>query len=199
MLWKNLKQKNRMTLTVIRHGQTTMNEKDLVCGITNASLTSLGIQEAKTASDKLKSELSNKGFMFDKIISSPLLRAKQTAEILSQGFNLEISYDERLTEQNYGIFEGKSRFNEDYLKIRSQFAVRYPEGESMLDLTQRVYPLLMELKNQNSYEHILLVTHGGIYRIILTYFMNMTNEEFANFRALNCEFKTFSILKQNKK
>ncbi|MBQ1198181.1 MAG: histidine phosphatase family protein, partial [Spirochaetaceae bacterium] len=99
---------------------------------------------------------------------------------------------ESLTEQNYGKMEGCRRFAPDYLEKRSQFAVKYPDGESMLDVAQRIYNFLDEAKTKYAnFNHILLVCHGGTIRLINTYFKDFTNQEFADFRAENCQIQTF--------
>lgn len=168
-----------------------MNKEDLVCGRTDIPLTQLGIQQAETAAQDIVNQIENGLQPIDLVISSPLLRALQTSSIICRKLNLKFDIDQRLIEQNYGVFENKSRFDKEYLQIRSQFAVHYPQGESMLDVARRVYSLLDDIKQMNNVNHILLVTHGGTIRLINTYFNNMTNEEFANFRALNCQIQSF--------
>ena len=183
-----------MTVTIIRHGETAMNSKDLICGITDIPLTEKGILQAKETANRLVQKINSRELPpVTHIISSPLIRAKQTAECIASILGIKVAEDSRLTEQNYGSFEGKSRFDPDYRQARSQFAVRYPGGESALDTASRVYPLLSELKLQNDDGHRILVTHGGTYRIILTYFTDMTNSQFADFRALNCDFHSFLL------
>ena len=62
----------------------------------------------------------------------------------------------------------------------------------MLDVAQRVYNFLDEAnKKFSDYNHILLVCHGGTIRLVNTYFRDFTNQEFADFRAENCQIQTF--------
>ena len=171
-----------------------MNSKDLICGISDVPLTEKGIEQAKESTDRLLQKITAGELPpVTDIISSPLIRARQTAAIIAEKINLKVTEDSRLTEQDYGSFEGKSRFDPEYRKARTQFAVRYPGGESALDTAARVYPLLDELKKRNDGGHYLLATHGGTYRIIITYFKDMTNSEYAEFRALNCDFYSFLL------
>ena len=182
-----------MIFSCIRHGRTQMNAQDLVCGVTDIPLIELGVQQAQDASIQIFDKIQ-KGEIppIDLIISSPLLRAQQTAQIIAQKLNLTYQIEQRITEQNYGKMEGCSRFDENYLAIRSQFAVKYPEGESMLDVAKRVYNFLDEVKQKfSNYNHILLVCHGGTIRLVNTYFRDFTNQEFADFRAENCQIQTF--------
>ena len=182
-----------MIFSCIRHGRTQMNAEDLVCGVTDIPLIELGIKQAKTASEDIYQKIQNEEIPpIDLIVSSPLLRAQQTAQIIASKLNITYQIEESLTEQNYGKMEGCSRFAPDYLEIRSQFAVKYPEGESMLDVAQRVYNFLDEAKTKYAnFKHILLVCHGGTIRLINTYFKDFTNQEFADFRAENCQIQTF--------
>ena len=182
-----------MIFSCIRHGRTQMNAEDLVCGVTDIPLIELGIQQAKTASENIYKKIQNGEIpAIDLIISSPLLRAQQTAQIIASKLNITYQIEESLTEQNYGKMEGCSRFDENYLAIRSQFAVKYPEGESMLDVAKRVYNFLDEAKSKYAnFNHILLVCHGGTIRLVNTYFRDFTNQEFADFRAENCQIQTF--------
>ena len=182
-----------MIFSCIRHGRTQMNAQDLVCGVTDIPLIELGVHQAQDASIQIFDKIQ-KGEIppIDLIISSPLLRAQQTAQIIAQKLNLTYQIEQRITEQNYGKMEGCSRFAPDYLAIRSQFAVKYPEGESMLDVAKRVYNFLDEAKSKYAkFNHILLVCHGGTIRLVNTYFRDFTNQEFADFRAENCQIQTF--------
>ena len=170
-----------------------MNAEDLVCGITDIPLIEVGINQAQNASEDIYQKIQNEEIPpIDLIVSSPLLRAQQTAQIIASKLNITCQIEESLTEQNYGKMEGCSRFAPDYLEIRSQFAVKYPDGESMLDVAQRVYNFLDEAKTKYAnFNHILLVCHGGTIRLINTYFKDFTNQEFADFRAENCQIQTF--------
>lgn len=187
-----------MIFSCIRHGRTEMNALDLVCGVTDIPLIDVGIEQAKKASDDIYQKIQKSEIPpIDLIISSPLLRAQQTAQIIASKLNISYQIDKRITEQNYGEMEGCNRFDKKYLAIRSQFAVKYPKGESMLHVAQRVYNFLDEVKqNYKNHNHILLVCHGGTIRLINTYFCDYSNVDFADFRAENCQIQTF-FNKQN--
>ena len=61
----------------------------------------------------------------------------------------------------------------------------------MFHVAQRVYNLLDEIKLEADHKIYLLVAHGGIGRVINSYFYDMTNEQFANFSIKNCELKEY--------
>ena len=90
-------------------------------------------------------------------------------------------------EQDFGRFEGINRFDEEYQKAKREYFARYPGGESFFDLAARVFPLIKELDGANA----LLVTHGGICRVIRNYFEDMGNEEFVQFSQENCEVRMY--------
>lgn len=176
-----------MKIYVARHGQTEWNKDNKVCGRTDISLTNIGIEQAKNLAQKLSSQ------NIDVIISSPLKRAVQTSEIISKTCNAPIVIDKRLIEQNYGIYEGVDRKMENFLKNKKNFAYSYPKGESMLRVASRVYPLIDELKDKYVDKNILILSHGGVCRIINTYFCNMTNDEFYNYTLPNAEYEEYDV------
>lgn len=168
-----------MKLLVARHGETLFNKENKICGITDIELTCKGIEQAKEIAEKIK-ELN-----IDLIISSPMKRTIQTSKVISDICNLQYVTDDRLMEQDYGIYEGCSRMDSNFLNNKKQFAYKYPNGESMMQVACRVYNLITELNKKYTNKNILIITHGGICRIINTYFHDMTNDEFFNYTASN--------------
>ena len=176
-----------MMLYVARHGQTTWNEQNKVCGITDVDLTDKGKEQAKTLASVVDSK------KIDLVISSPLKRAIETSRIVSDMCNIPMEIDKRLIEQNYGIYEGVDRNNEDFLNNKRHFAYKYPNGESMMQVAYRVYGLLDEIIDKHKGKNVLLICHGGVCRIINTYFRDMTNEEFFNYNLGNGELEEYYI------
>lgn len=174
-------------LFVARHGQTESNLENKVCGITDINLTDKGIEQAKELGEKLSK------CKIDIIISSPMKRAKKTSEIISNIISADIIVDHRLFEQNYGTYEGILRDDVDFLNSKKQFAIKYPNGESMLQVAQRIYNFIDEIKEKYSSKNILLISHGGVCRIIHTYFHDISNEEFYKYVLGNCEIKVYNF------
>lgn len=170
-----------MKLYVARHGQTQWNVENKVCGVTDVPLTEVGMAQAKA----LAAEAAK--YPIDVIIASPLIRARQTAQAVADALGLPITVDDRLHEQRYGIFEGKDRKDPDFLANKRKFVTRYPGGESMFDLAYRVYDLLNEIKITYPDKNVLLVCHGGVFRVIHTYFHDMTNDEYFHHSAPNAK------------
>jgi probable phosphoglycerate mutase len=168
-----------MPLYVARHGQTTWNVENRVCGLTDVPLTDVGIEQAKTLA-----QAAHKVGLHA-ILCSPLSRARHTASFVSALCNLPVAVEPRLIEQNYGIYEGKDGYDPGFLANKRLFATRYPGGESHMDVAARVYPLLDSLRERCLRENVLLVCHGGVCRVIHTYFHPLTNEEYFRYLAPN--------------
>ena len=171
----------------VRHGQTFWNVENKICGATDIALTDLGHTQA-VETGKVIIEA---GIVFDEIISSPLIRASETARHISEMTGVPMRLDERLTEQNFGKYEGTARDGEEFQLAKEHFADRYGSGESMLHLAQRIYNLLDELKKDPEGRTFLLVAHNGIARVIESYFRPMTNKEYASFGVKNCAILTY--------
>ena len=176
-----------MKLYVARHGQTRWNAENMVCGRTDLPLTEVGIAQAQALAEKAAD------LEIDLILTSPLDRAHTMARIIADRCGAEVQVEERLIEQNYGVFEGVDRQNPGFLANKRQFAVRYPGGESMMDMAGRLYPMLREIKEKYPEKTVLLACHGGVCRVIRTFFMPMTNEEFFAYSPENCSLECYEL------
>ena len=174
-------------LFVARHGQTQWNLENKVCGRTDQPLTETGLEQAQLLARRTKD------LKIDVILSSPMLRARQTAAPAAALHGLEVLVEKRLIEQDYGIYEGVSRFDEGFLSNKRHFAYRYPGGESMMDVAHRVYGLLEEIKEKYAGKNVLLVCHGGVCRVIRTYFEDMTNEEYFRYSEENAAVREYEL------
>ncbi|MGN0601447.1 MAG: histidine phosphatase family protein [Oscillospiraceae bacterium] len=170
-----------------RHGQTVWNVENKICGTTDIELTALGKEQAKDLGNKIK----NGNYEIDEILCSPLIRAYETARIISEYTGIPLKIEQRLTEQNFGKYEGTARNGEEFKISKASFADSYGNGESMLKLAQRIYNLLDELKKDD--KTYLLVAHNGIARIVNSYFYDMTNNEYASFGINNCEVLEYEL------
>ena len=142
----------------------------------------------------------------DLIITSPLKRAKETAEIINKRFNVPIIEDKRLLERGFGEFEGVTKDERNELKKI------YPDIEYMWDydknvdvkgmekvqvLCARIFSLLDEVTQKYSDKTVLLVTHGGTSVPIQCYFKVCTVHELGNRQVVrglnNCEVAEFDV------
>jgi probable phosphoglycerate mutase len=171
----------------VRHGQTVWNVENKICGATDSPLTELGIKQAVETGEKMKAM----GIKADKILSSPLSRAKDTAEQISKITGIPMELEPRLFEQNFGKYESTPRNGKEFHEAKKQFLNRYDGGESMFQLAQRIYNLLDELKEKDG--DYILVAHNGIARVVNSYFYEMTNDEYASFGIKNCEIVEYKF------
>ena len=176
---------------ITRHGESQWNIEGKVQGVTDTPLTAKGIEQAQVLAKKIKET----EIKIDEILYSPLSRATDTAKILAEENGLPLTLEPRLIEQNFGEYEGHEwkKHPGVFHEAKKQFASDYNGGESMLRLAQRIYNLLDELKARSQAENktFLLVTHGGIARMIHSYFYSETNEEFSSTEIGNCEIKEY--------
>ena len=166
----------------VRHGQTVWNVENKICGATDIALTELGHQQAIETGKMLL----ERGIQADEILYSPLIRAAETARHISEITGIPGRMEPRLKEQNYGKWESTARDGLAFKKAKEDFCCRYEGGESMLQLAQRIYNLLDEIKEEADRKTYILVAHNGIARVVNSYFYEMTNQEYAAFGVKNC-------------
>ena len=163
-----------------RHGETVWNVENKICGMTDSPLTEKGRQQARELGRKVRES----GVRIDEILYSPLSRAADTA--VAEATGLPARCEPRLREQCFGRYEGTPRDGAEFRISKTHFADRYGDGESMMQLAQRIYNLLDELR-QDEDKTYLLVAHNGIARVVESYFHDMTNEDYAAAGIKNCE------------
>lgn len=179
---------------VTRHGQTDWNLAKKVMGRIDIPLNKTGIKQAEIVRETLTDT------HFDKIICSPLLRAKQTSEIINKQKKVEITYDNRLIERDFGEFEGLTTTDFDFNGFWNYYQNnKYQSAENIQIFFERVYHLLDDITMDNKYENILIVAHGGISIPIDCYF----NENIPtgsliekNIVLENCQVKSYQKRKR---
>ena len=169
-----------------RHGQTIWNVENKICGATDVELTQLGHQQAVQLGEHIKEQR----LCIDEILYSPLIRAAETAKHISAVTGIPMKEEMRLKEQNFGKYESTPRDGLEFKKAKENFINSFEGGETMMHLAARVYHLLDEIKLKKDKTY-LLVAHNGISRIVESYFRDVTNEEFADFRIKNCEIREY--------
>lgn len=152
-----------MYLYVIRHGQTDWNINKKLLSITDIPLNSTGIKQCEDAENLVKN------LNYDLVICSPMLRTRQTAEIVNSK-KIQIIYDDRLIERNSKSLEGINVDEFDYRRFWTLGKEAIKDEETIEECKERVYNFLNDIKSKYSNKNILLVTHNGICRIIYTYF-----------------------------
>lgn len=184
---------NKKSIYFVRHGESEWNVADKICGCTDIPLTEHGHEQAILAGEAVLKQ----GVKIDRILYSPLQRAKDTALHISEITGIPAMQENRLIEQNFGRFEGTSPRNApEFVAAKMQFMNSYDGGESMFRLAQRIYNLLDELKEDDL--TYMLVAHNGIARVVKSYFEDMTNEEYAGFGVPNSTITEFTFKNEDK-
>ena len=171
-----------------RHGETVWNVENKICGMTDSPLTARGQEQARQLGELVR----DSGLRIDEILYSPLSRAADTAKAIAAATGLPARCEPRLREQCFGKYEGTPRDGAEFRISKTHFADRYDGGESMMQLAQRIYNLLDELKADTGKTY-LLVSHNGIARVVHSYFYDMTNEEYAAAGIKNCQLVEYTF------
>lgn len=161
-----------MLIYIIRHGETEWNTKKLLQGATDIPLNENGMEVAKLTSEALKD------VPFDLIFTSPLQRAKKTAQIICADREIPIIEEPRLREISFGPYEGcccsRKGYNipdPEFLRFFDDPAQYIPPegGESIPDLIRRTKEFLQELIHTKEYQDktILLSAHGAVVKGLL--------------------------------
>lgn len=172
-------------LTLVRHGQSDWNNKNLFTGWENPGLTKKGVEEAHKTGNLLKAENKNYSYLFTSILD----RAINTADIILEELGIDqinIIRDQALNERDYGELTGlnkdaaRKKWGEDQVHIwRRSFDIPPPGGESLKDTAERVIPyfrdkilpLLIEGNN------ILISAHGNSLRALVMHIEGLSSEE----------------------
>ena len=173
-------------IILIRHGETEWNSQQRMQGHSNSDLSSVGQAQIQALGQWMKI------VPFDHIYSSDSLRAKQTAEAITQFSGHELKIDLRLREKNLGVFEGltseeaRERHPEVFRLFKtagSKYVI--DEGESTQQLQDRALEIVEEIRFKHPEERVLLVTHGGFIRVVMKHSLGLSLETPTRFLIRN--------------
>lgn len=173
-------------IILIRHGETEWNSQQRMQGHSNSDLSSVGQAQIQALGQWMKN------VPFDHLYSSDSLRAKQTAEAITQFSGHELKIDLRLREKNLGVFEGltseeaRERHPEVFRLFKtagSKYVI--DEGESTQQLQDRALEIVDEIRIKHPEEHVLLVTHGGFIRVVMKHSLGLSLETPTRFLIKN--------------
>lgn len=151
---------------LVRHG---LDDETFIGGYSNVPLIEEGKKQIESSARFLKSNITN----INKIYTSDVLRAVQSAHIINKYLNLDIEEVKILREQDKGILNGMlkkqaKKLYPFYIDISDIFT-KYPSGESMIDLYKRIKLFLEKI---DKYDNTLLVTHRGVINMLYTLILN---------------------------
>lgn len=179
---------------IVRHGQTDWNLQGRLQGSTNTPLNDTGREQARRAGASL-GKMVGPGVV---VVSSPLDRARETADIISAQWDGDVHLDQRLVERDYGPWEGLSadeREQYDPLQHKAWRAGREPEYdgyENHASVGARMVEAILEAA-QGVDGDLLVVTHGSSARMAILYLLEL---EVSGRRVGNLENAAWSRLVQ---
>ena len=176
-------------LYIMRHGKTDWNELHKLQGRTDIPLNEEGRTMARQAREKYKD------VSFDICYCSPLIRARETAEIVLQGRNIPILYDDRLMEMNFGVYEGTQnclQILDSPVRVLFKDPAHYAAvegGESLEELYARTGEFLKEVVEPEleAGKDVLIVGHGAMNSSILCQVRKVPVEKFWDAGIENCK------------
>ena len=162
-------------IILIRHGETEWNSQKRMQGHSNSDLSEVGRAQIQALGEFMKNE------SFDHIYSSDSLRARQTAEAITQYSGHTLQFDQRIREKNLGVFEGltsteaKERHPEIYRLFKTAGAnYVIDEGESTQQLLERALEFIEEIRLRHPQERVVMVTHGGVVRVLMKHALGLS-------------------------
>ena len=163
----------RTKLYVVRHGQTDWNKEKRIQGLKDIELNDEGIRQAKILSEVFKA------LPINAVYCSKLKRTKQTAQEIANVFEHPVIENEHIHEKNMGSVEGlkmseyRAQFQDkldEHLNLNFYerlFNKIVDDAESAIDVAERVLPALHSICQNHYGEHVVIVTHGWVIKLLL--------------------------------
>src|SRR6516165_2119630 len=183
----------RGTAILMRHGETHWNREGRVMGRNPVELSENGRAQVEAAVVLARS------LNPDLIVTSPLVRARQTAEIIAGGVGgVEITEDPAIAEVAYGRWEGMSfheLIEDPYYAEYCESPIDYPTpgGETIPDVQERGVAAVHRAVTANPGRRIIFISHGDIIRTILCYFLGLELKFFHRVRIDNAALSGIQI------
>ncbi|MGO2613263.1 histidine phosphatase family protein, partial [Corynebacterium flavescens] len=168
-------------LILIRHGQTTYNATGRMQGHLDTDLAEVGYEQAAAAAALLR----DKDISY--IISSDLIRAKETARVIADSLGMDYAVDKRLRETDLGRWQGMSSAEVDAQFPGARAIWRHdptwapPEGESRVDVAKRARPVIDSLmRTSTTWDDgpVLVVAHGGAISALTCHLLGLEHHQY---------------------
>jgi broad specificity phosphatase PhoE len=182
-------------LFLIRHGRSTWNAEHRIQGNADPPLDEVGQEQARQLADRL--QRSNRAVMA--VYTSPLRRARQTAQILGDALGVPVTSEERLTEYDVGDITGLTW--EQVVKQYPDVAQRWAEASEDLDIPgaeesasfrERVAIAFGEIVERHAGESVGVVAHGGTLGSYLNHLIRLPSR-FSPFRFGNASLTIVEV------
>lgn len=171
-----------VTLDLLRHGETELGGG--LRGSLDDALTPVGWEQMRAA-------VQGRG-PWDRIVSSPLQRCALFAQELAGQLALPVTFDKDLQELHFGEWEGQSaaalmQTDEQALGLfwADPYSFTPPQGEPVLEFSQRVLAAVTRLQQAYAGERVLVVCHGGVMKLLLAQACGLPREQLLNIQVVN--------------
>jgi len=185
-------------LILVRHHESTLNQKGVWTGRTDVPLDVYGREKSEEMGKLIRDQ------HIDQAIISPLIRTSETLKEMEKGMgesNIPISVSPEITERDYGDYTGKNKWEikdlvgeEEWKEIRRGWNHPVPNGETLKMVYERSVPFYLGtiLPMLEREQTVLVVAHGNSLRSILKYIKNISDSEIGDFEF---SFGTIMIIK----
>ncbi|NLY78249.1 MAG: histidine phosphatase family protein [Tissierellia bacterium] len=184
---------------LVRHGESEWNKLKKIQGQQNIPLTEKGIEQAKLVGKRLVDE------GIEKIYSSDLKRAYDTAKIVGDMLKIDVIPTKGLREINFGIWEGltddilKSKFNkEQELWLKEPEKLKIEGAESISELQARAMQEINTIISDNNVNNILIVSHSATLKTIILGLLGINICHFKNLSLKNVSLSIIEFKQHNR-
>lgn len=172
---------------LVRHGETQWNAQRRIQGQSDSALTEKGERQAEQVAERVKT------LGITHVIASDLGRTRRTAEIIAQACGVDVTLDARLRELDMGVLERRNldTLSEEEESWRRQLVNgtadgRIPEGESMLEMSERMHAALNACLDLPVGSRPLLVSHGMALGCLVSTILGLPAWAERRLRLRNC-------------
>lgn len=179
------------SITLLRHGQ--VDGEAALYGHTDVLLSDIGRINLQAALDKIHSKLP-----INAIISSPLSRCAEISSAFAEKLAIDYSLDAQFKEMHFGDWDGVAFDNLGHVWhdleafFNSPHAVNPPAGETLTQFAQRIIKAWEQLLENNPHQHLVLVCHGGVIRVIIAHLLRIDWGSANLFKQLQIDYASHS-------
>ncbi len=177
---------HRNTFILFRHGEAESNAESIVLSTETAThkafLTPKGQADVRRSAEELTQKLNGK--RPDLIVTSPLTRCVETAEIIRAALDMPqdaVKVEKKIGEINVGTYNGKSiaAYREQFANAQQRFTKRPPKGETLTQVRKRMMAFLLRINKKYQHKTIIIVSHGDPLWLLRGALAGMNNEQVA--------------------
>ena len=154
-------------LLLVRHGESEGNRDRTFTQNPEVPLTAFGREQARAAARRMTQR-----YRPSRVIASPYVRARQTAEIIAEVIGLAVEFDAAFREQSFGVFAGQpydTLLGDAAYHEGPRWHWRPQGGESLTDVYERVVPAFDRVAREAEGQDIVIVSHGGVMVTLCAY------------------------------